>query len=575
MATSATRRSSAGALDAVVEHHRAVRAGDGERARAGLGCLADPVLVDRPGALLHPHVRAARAAAEGLLAAARHLHRLADGADELAGRCQHVVVARQVTGVVVGDRQLLVARGGQPALGHQPRQQLGVVDHLVVAAEVAVLVAQRVEAVRAVGDDLRHPGLVESRDVLLGEGLEDVLVADAAGRIAGARLARAEDGEVDPGALQEPDGALRRGAGALVERARAAHPVQVLRGGLAGLEDAHSEAVGPVGPLGLRLAPGVGGALDVAQHRLGLGGEARLHHHQVAAQVHDVVDVLDGDRARLHAGAAGDAVPHRLLGHSVGNERDEIDRPGDAIGTAIASRTRLDDRSPVGEHLVAQPHDQQLGREHLAGGKGRAGVLAAPALRAGVRVEHLLPGEVGGRAGAEADVLLRDVRVVEGQRLQPSCGPGSPVPHVEGGRGDVQVLGARQIGQEAEDGEHVGPHEHALEHARDAVATEQVREQMRHRCRRGRPLVEAERDPGGVPQQQRGGDGRDEGQDEVGLAEVAALEASAGAAPCGSTARRPRRSAPAPRTRRPGTRTSPDGPATGTWRAWRRRRSWR
>ena len=59
------------------------------------------------------------------------------------------------------------------------------------------------------------------------------------------------------------------------------------------------------------LAPRVRRALDVAQHRLGLGREARLDHHQVAAQVDDVVDVLDRDRARLHAGAAGHAVPDR------------------------------------------------------------------------------------------------------------------------------------------------------------------------------------------------------------------------------------------------------------------------
>ena len=41
-----------------------------------------------------------------------------------------------------------------------------VVDDLVAAAEVRVLVAERVEAVRAARDDLRHAGLVERRHVL-------------------------------------------------------------------------------------------------------------------------------------------------------------------------------------------------------------------------------------------------------------------------------------------------------------------------------------------------------------------------------------------------------------------------
>ena len=51
----------------------------------------------------------------------------------------------------------------EPALAHERGEQLGVVDHLVVAAEVGVLVGERVEAVRAVGDDLGHAGLVERR----------------------------------------------------------------------------------------------------------------------------------------------------------------------------------------------------------------------------------------------------------------------------------------------------------------------------------------------------------------------------------------------------------------------------
>src|SRR5581483_584433 len=58
---------------AVVEHDGAERARDRERVGAGGGRLARALLVDPPAALLHPHVRAARPAAERLLAAARHL----------------------------------------------------------------------------------------------------------------------------------------------------------------------------------------------------------------------------------------------------------------------------------------------------------------------------------------------------------------------------------------------------------------------------------------------------------------------------------------------------------------------
>ena len=49
---------------------------------------------------------------------------------------------------------------------------------------------------------------------------------------------------------------------------------------------------------------------------------------------------------------------------------------------------------------------------------------------------------------------------------------------------------------------------------------------MRDRRPRRRALVVAERDPRGVPQQQRDHDRRDQRQDQVGLAQVAALEAA-------------------------------------------------
>ena len=86
---------------------------------------------------------------------ALHLDRLSDRGDQLARGREHVVVARQVAGVVVGDREARCrAAGCRRPSRTSSREQLGVVDHLVAAAEVRVLVGERVEAVRAVGDDL-------------------------------------------------------------------------------------------------------------------------------------------------------------------------------------------------------------------------------------------------------------------------------------------------------------------------------------------------------------------------------------------------------------------------------------
>src|SRR5205823_1978844 len=184
---------------------------------------------------------------------------------------------------------------------------------------------------------------------------EYVLVAVPAGWVASAALARAEDREVHPGGLQQLGGGLGGRPRAFVERRGAAHPVQVLGRGLPRLEHADPERPRPVRSLGLRLAPRVRRALDVAQHRLRLCGEARIHHHEVATEVHYLVDVLDRHRAGLHAGAAGNAVPDHLVGHRIWNEWRVLGR----------------------QQLVAQPHHHELGREQLAGYPGGTDILAA------------------------------------------------------------------------------------------------------------------------------------------------------------------------------------------------------
>ena len=61
----------------------------------------------------------------------------------------------------------------------------------------------------------------------------------------------------------------------------------------------------------------------------GLGREARLDQHLVAAHVDDGVDVLDVDRALLDARPAGRARPEHVLGDDLGHER-LCARPGRA-----------------------------------------------------------------------------------------------------------------------------------------------------------------------------------------------------------------------------------------------------
>ena len=112
-------------------------------------------------------------------------------------------------------------------------------DDLEVATELRVVVLERVQAVRAARDHLLRADALQGLDVLLGEHLEQHLVAGAARRIAGAVLFLPEDGEVDARALQELRRRARDLLRAIVVRRRAADPVEDLRVGLLGLELAH------------------------------------------------------------------------------------------------------------------------------------------------------------------------------------------------------------------------------------------------------------------------------------------------------------------------------------------------
>ena len=88
---------------------------------------------------------------------------------DFPGRGEYLVVPAQETRVVVGQLLLHPPGRGQLALGDQPGQQLGVVDHLIVPAQLGVLVRDRVEAVRAAGHDRPRARLVQRLDILLGQ----------------------------------------------------------------------------------------------------------------------------------------------------------------------------------------------------------------------------------------------------------------------------------------------------------------------------------------------------------------------------------------------------------------------
>src|SRR5207245_4240823 len=164
--------------------------------------LAGALLVDtRSARLLHPHSTAAGAAAERIPAVAFHLLELEPRhrRQGVARRGLDSVVAREVARIVIGHLagNRAVFTDPQPAGGQQSIQVYGVMNDLERTTQLAIFVADDVEAMRACGHDraLVHAVAVQRFDVARCEDLIDVVVAHASSRIAGARLLLTEDGE--------------------------------------------------------------------------------------------------------------------------------------------------------------------------------------------------------------------------------------------------------------------------------------------------------------------------------------------------------------------------------------------
>src|SRR5664279_878509 len=397
--------------DGVRQHHHAEWAGGRDQVRIEserlLGAFDVDPLADL---LLDPEAGTTGAAAEAAFLAAVHLLRLQarDGAENLARRCVDLVVPAEVARIVIGDQLVDRLDRREPSLGNQAAEQLRVVHDLEVTAELRVLVGQGVEAVRAGRDDLQRCGTgdrVQGFDVLHPQHLEQELVPQPPGRVAGARLARAEDGELDTGDVHQLGERTGDLLGTILQRTRAADPEQVVDVGVEfgarlGTPDLEGQIRKPLLAAPLGHAPRVALVLEVAQHHTGLGRERRLDQHLVATHVDNVVDVLDVHRALLDAGATGAAGPQHVrvddsaAGQVTYERPNGLVRPGpldaaeagfwDVSFVALdagVGRRRLpaDEVGRLREQVIAQIHDHELRRQRLARVPRRALRLAATA----------------------------------------------------------------------------------------------------------------------------------------------------------------------------------------------------
>ena len=332
---------------------------------------------------------------------------------------------------------------------------LGAVVHGVVAAQVRVFVGQGVEAVRALRHDFLHLVAVQRVHVLLGERAVQVFVAQAPRRVAGTALLRAQNGEPHAGVLQDVD---HRGGDllvALVERARAADPVQHLGVRVFG-DGLDAQAGRPIGALVEAQVPGVGVRLQALEHVDDFLREAGFHHHVVAPHVHDALNVLDVDRAALLAPAARGAAPDDVFGRHLGNHvlalPDRQFGVGRLFGVRGLDRGVPHQKRRLLDQMLALHHDQLLGVERFVGMHRRTVERAPPALQARRHVQQLLP------------VVLLDLRNAEGlrglevrDRLEPAARAQIAEEDVDRRQKDVPHLGERDQAEERADDEGMDP----------------------------------------------------------------------------------------------------------------------
>ena len=419
---------------------------------------------------LHPEPGAARSAAQRLGPVTGHLHHLyvAGGCHHLPGRQVDVVVPPQIAGIVIGDPPGFLAAvhrsvaGGERSPPQQFGQQLRVVYHLVVPAQLRVFVGQGVEAVRTLGDHLLNSQGVEGLDVLEGQLLVDELVSSPTGGIPVAHLPGAEHREVDSRRVHEPGQRQGDRPVAVIEGTGASHEPQVF-GGVHPVRSQHLhrkvQLPGPVEPLLLPQPPGIALVLHGHEGLGEFGGKVGLHQRQVAAHVENLVEDLDIDRTDVIAGSTRGARPHLLGGDSL---EQVVGVDGDGGGERNRGGHHRIARG--GQHLTRLDHDLPW-VERLAGDVGRTHRRAPAADRACVGVEQLLPAEVAHRGRADGLQVLGLHQVGHGFHRSLDPLPGREE-HVDRGGDGVTQLGHGKHHQKRQEGGGVDSPHHLMEELR-------------------------------------------------------------------------------------------------------------
>ena len=197
-------------------------------------------------------------------------------------------------------------------------EEFGVVFDVGGGAEVAPVGGDGADAVGADGDDLLDLLRGEGGEAGFGERLEDEVVAEAAGGVAGAfLLAQDAEGGAEVGHDAGEVGDDLAGVG--VVAAHAAEPEAVLLGAV---EDGEGGAGDELVALGGGQAEGVAGAFEGEEELGAVGVLPGAGVGCAAAQADEDGEVLDADGALEFAGAAGGAGEDGLHREGIGVNPD-------------------------------------------------------------------------------------------------------------------------------------------------------------------------------------------------------------------------------------------------------------
>jgi len=188
---------SAGILDTILEHCHTVGASDTDSIGLLLEGFVDSGDIDPLAAMLfHPHPPATGAAAETVLPV------LAEFLGSFTGHFGNdfpwlginVVMPAEVAGVMVDDAAKLCYLPVRLyfTLCKEFLQQLGMVDDFDLQTILAIVILERTEAVRTLGDDLGDLLCGEELDIFSGHFIKEVFVAEPPGTVAAALLFLAE-----------------------------------------------------------------------------------------------------------------------------------------------------------------------------------------------------------------------------------------------------------------------------------------------------------------------------------------------------------------------------------------------